>query len=233
MDENIQAFLDRLELEFNDPELAIQALTHVSYVNEHPEAVCYERLEFLGDAVLELVIRDFFFTETDLSEGDAVAAKSILVNNKALGEFGRLIGIHKVMRFSNGGNRNGGRENPYIAACALEALIGAIYKDQGIGIARMYVDYLVLRHIRDKLEGELRDPKTRLMHEAQARWNAQPVYSVVDKQGQAHTPVYTVEVAIKNRIRVCGTGPSVKEASMNAAANVLAQYFDIEKRKGV
>ncbi|MBU0531547.1 ribonuclease III [Patescibacteria group bacterium] len=221
--------LKTLDLEFEDMSLLRMALTHRSFLNEYhgSEPIeSYERLEYLGDSIVEFVVRDFLYENyPHMSEGDMTNAKARLVSNEYLGRIGLTLGLGELMLMSGGEDRRGGRADIHVNADAFEALIGAIYKTHGIGVVRLYIDHLVLRPIREMLQKDLRDPKSYLQEEMQRRANKTPHYTVVSESGPDHDPSFEVQVWVGRSYLATGVGSSIKQAQMDAARNAIREHF--------
>ena len=226
MDPNIkaeyQAFArEKLGFEFNDIELLITALTHRSYVNEHKKSTKEhnERLEFLGDAVLELVTSDFLYRNYNEPEGLMTAWRSALVRTESIGESGEALGYEPLVRLSKGEKHGSSRAHAVILADCFEAVIGAIYLDQGYDTAREFIDKWILSKLgRILKEGSWRDPKSYLQELAQHHDGATPSYKVLGEEGPDHDKTFTVGVYVGKQLKGQGTGHSKQEAEGNAAS---------------
>jgi len=212
---------EKLGFEFNNIELLVTALTHRSYVNEHRQSVKEhnERLEFLGDAVLELVTSDFLYRNYDEPEGIMTAWRSALVRTESIGESGEELGYEPLVRLSRGEKHGSSRAHAVILADCFEAVIGAIYLDQGYDVAKDFIAKWILVKI-DKIlaDGSWRDPKSYLQELAQHNYGSTPVYKVLGEEGPDHDKTFTVGVFVDKRIVGNGVGHSKQEAEGNAAA---------------
>ena len=210
-----------LGIEFDQPDLLRGALVHRSFVAEHSEAVHNERLEFLGDAVLQLVVTVYLFeNHSQLSEGEMAKVRAGLVNGVELAEVARELELGEHLVLGRGELASGGREKESILADAMEAVIAAIYLDQGLEGARRFV----LGRWAHRLEARVaapgkRDYKTRLQ-EVLARDGRQPRYSI-SEEGPDHHKVFTATVEVEGEIVGRGTGRSKKEAEQRAAARAI------------
>lgn len=226
----LEQLIELLELEVRKPELFRAALTHRSFLNETDEEFSQhnERLELIGDAVIELVVKEYLYDQhPDFPEGKITELVACLVNNEQLGAIGLSLKLGEFLRMSRGEERQGGRTNLYLNACALEALMGAIYKDGGLGQARLYIDHYILKVLRDLLKGGVtKGAKSSLQEETQRLWGVAPRYEVTDQTGPAHLPVFTVVVTVNGRVLGSGTGPSQKKAESAAALQALQQHFN-------
>ena len=180
---NLSPFEERIAVVFKNKDLLLQALTHRSYLNENPSfAVGHnERLEFLGDAVLELAITEKLYADfPDKPEGDLTSFRAALVNAKMLSDVGADIGINDFLLLSRGEAKDVGRARQYILANAIEALIGAVYLDQGYDTARDFIMRILLPRLPKVLEEKLyKDPKSLFQEEAQERVGTTPTYEVL------------------------------------------------------
>lgn len=223
-----QAFArDVLGYEFENIDLLITALTHRSYVNEHKKSVSdhNERLEFLGDAVLELVVTDFLYNNYSEPEGILTSWRAALVRTESIGEAGDKLGYEPLIRMSRGEKKGSDRARQQILANAFEALIGAIYLERGYADAEVFIS----QHITSKLEailaaGSWRDPKSHLQEVSQRIDNATPVYRVISEEGPDHDKVFTLGAYVNERLMGKGVGPSKQFAQQQAARNALDKY---------
>jgi ribonuclease-3 len=217
----------KLGFEFTNVDLLITALTHRSYVNEHRKSVSEhnERLEFLGDAVLELVVTDFLFRNYNEAEGILTSWRAALVRTESIGEAGTLIGYEPLVRMSRGEKQGSERARLQILANAFEALIGAIYLERGYDDAAAFIS----KHISSKLdaiikEGSWRDPKSHLQEVMQRIDGVTPRYVVIEEVGPDHDKVFTLGVYAGDRLVSKGTGPSKQAAQQEAAKEALKSY---------
>lgn len=219
---------EKFGFEFNNPELLITALTHRSYVNEHRKSAKEhnERLEFLGDAVLELVTSDFLYRNYNEPEGIMTAWRSALVRTESIGAAGEELGYGPLVRLSKGEKHGSSRAHAVILADCFEAVIGAIYLDQGYESARDFIAKHILVKI-DKIleEGSWRDPKSYLQELAQHHDGATPVYKVLNEDGPDHNKTFTVGVYVSRELKGQGTGHSKQEAEGAAASEAVKLYL--------
>ncbi len=219
---------EKLGFEFNNVDLLVTALTHRSYVNEHKKSTKdhNERLEFLGDAVLELVTSDFLYRSYDEPEGIMTAWRSALVRTESIGAAGEALGYGPLVRLSKGEKHGSDRAHAVILADCFEAVIGAIYLDQGYDAAKDFITKHILVKIDKILEdGSWRDPKSYLQELAQHADGATPVYHVLDEDGPDHDKIFTVGVYVARQLKAKGTGHSKQEAEGNAAAEAVKGYL--------
>lgn len=227
--EEYQAFArEKLGFEFNDINLLVTALTHRSYVNEHKQSAKEhnERLEFLGDAVLELVTSDFLYRTYDEPEGNMTAWRSALVRTESIGASGEELGYGPLVRLSKGEKHGSARAHAVILADCFEAVIGAIYLDQGYDTAKDFIAKHILVKI-DKIleEGSWRDPKSFLQELAQHHDAATPSYHVITEDGPDHDKTFQVGVYVARQLKGIGEGHSKQEAEGNAAAEAVKLYL--------
>ncbi len=219
---------EKLGFAFNDPELLLTALTHRSYVNEHRASVKEhnERLEFLGDAVLELVTSDFLYRNYDEPEGIMTAWRSALVRTESIGAAGEELGYEPLVRLSKGEKHGSERAHAVILADCFEAVIGAIYLDQGYDAAKDFISKHILVKIDKILEdGSWRDPKSYLQELAQHADSTTPSYRVLTEEGPDHNKTFTVGVYVAKQLKGTGTGHSKQEAEGNAASEAVKLYL--------
>ena len=221
---NIEDFEQKIGVNFQEKDLLLLALTHRSYVNEHKDTNSHnERLEFLGDAVLELITSDYLFnTYPDRTEGDLTSFRAALVRTESLANTAKEIGIGTYMRLSKGEEDTGGRDKSYLLANTFEAITGAIYLDQGYESARDFVYAHLLIKIEQIVEKRSDiDSKTKIQEISQARYKVTPVYVVVEEEGPDHDKRFTVVVKINDREIGRGFGTSKQKAEEDAATKGL------------
>ncbi len=222
-----------LGFEFENIDYLITALTHRSYVNEHKKSVSEhnERLEFLGDAVLELSVTDFLFKNHHEPEGILTSWRSSLVRTESIGEAGDKLGYEPLLRMSRGEKNGSVRARQQILANAFEAVIGAIYLERGYDDA----DAFIKKHILSKLDvilqsGSWRDPKSHLQEVSQRVDGLTPVYRVLEEVGPDHDKVFTLGVFVGTKLMGSGAGPSKQNAQQEAAKAALAAYDALLKK---
>ncbi len=208
---------------FHRPELLDKAMCHSSYVNEHRKKgeTDNERLEFLGDAVLELVSSDFIFHEyPEMPEGDMTRLRASLVCEPTLAVCARAFGLPAYIRLGKGEERTGGRNRPSIVSDALEALIGAIYLDGGLDAARSFIMTFVLNDIEHKKL--FHDSKTILQEIVQGDFRNERIeYEVTGENGPDHAKIFEVRVRLGTRVFEPGKGPTKKAAEQQAAYHAI------------
>ena len=222
---------NKLGFEFNNIDLLVTALTHRSYVNEHKNAHEHnERLEFLGDAVLELVSSDFLYRNYNEPEGIMTAVRAALVRTESIGAAGHELGYAPLVRMSKGEKMGSERAHDVILADCFEAVIGAIYLDQGYEKAREFIDKHILVKIDTVLEeGLWRDPKSYVQELAQKIDGETPVYKTLKEEGPDHDKKFTVGLYVGNSLKGTGVGHSKQEAQTAAAREGVKQYKKIKK----
>lgn len=216
---------------FGDKSILETALTHRSYLNEHRDiSENNERLEFLGDAVLELIVSDFLYvTYPDRPEGELTSFRSALVKTDSLALSAKDLEIGKYIRMSKGEEDSGGREKDYLLANTFEAVLGAIYLDQGYGICREFISKTLFPKIEQIVEYRLDiDSKTKMQEMAQSVFKLTPTYEVIKEEGPDHNKIFTVVVKLDEKIVGQGEGGSKQKAEEQAAREGI-EY--IEKNK--
>ena len=225
MSNNLSQLESKLSLKFNNQDLLLQAFTHRSYLNENPSFRVghNERLEFLGDAVLELAVTEELYAKfPDKPEGELTSFRAALVNSKMLSEIAVELGINEFLLLSRGEAKDVGRARQYILANAMESLIGAMYLDQGYFSAKEFIDRAVMVHLDEVLEKKLyKDPKSLFQEESQERLGVTPNYEVVREWGPDHDKHFVVGIYIGEELVAEGEGPSKQEAQEEAARNAL------------
>ncbi|MEY3869858.1 MAG: hypothetical protein RLZZ338_3749 [Cyanobacteriota bacterium] len=216
--------------EFKDESLFIQALTHRSYINEHPqEKDNNERLEFLGDAVLGYLVGELLYRRyEDMSEAQLTRLRSELVNEKQLAKFAIALGIGEKMRLGKGAEKDRGRENPSLLSDTLEAIIGAYYLDSTITPVRAFVRKLftpvadsIVFPTSDTDPQNLVDSKNRFQQWALANFGKNPEYAIIDQDGPDHAKEFTAEVYVNGKMYGVGRGRRKQDAEKKAAEVAL------------
>lgn len=221
-------FLALLEKEidyvFSNTELIIQGLTHKSYSNEQSGVVAHnERLEFLGDAVLELAVSDWVYRRyPEIPEGGLTRLRAEVVSEKGLCSVARALNLGAGLRLGKGEEKSGGRGKPSLLSDALEAVLGAVYQDGGFTAAYRVVEKLFSSAISQSANLSYgSDYKTCLQERFQALYNCLPEYHLVETSGPDHDRMFTVEVCFNSQLLGRGSGPSKKGAEQKAAAAAL------------
>jgi len=223
---------DVLGFEFTNIELLITALTHRSYVNEHKKSVSEhnERLEFLGDAVLELSVTDYLFRNFSEPEGILTSWRSSLVRTESIGEAGDKLGYESLLRMSRGEKNGSTRARQQILANAFEAVIGAIYLERGYEDTDAFINKHILSKLDSILEsGSWRDPKSHLQEVSQRIDGHTPSYRVLEEVGPDHDKIFTLAVYVGDKLMGKGSGSSKQNAQQEAAKAALLAYEKQQK----
>lgn len=218
---------DVLGLEFENIDTLVTALTHRSYVNEHKKSAHEhnERLEFLGDAVLELVTTDYLYKNYKEPEGILTSWRAALVRTESIGAAGEQVGYGPLIRMSKGEKNGTERAHLQILANAFEAVTGAIYLEHGFEAASAFIHKYIIVKLDDILkEGSWRDPKSHLQEVSQRVDGHTPVYKVLHEEGPDHDKVFTLGVFVGENLMGEGSGPSKQVAQQEAAQAALLKY---------
>jgi ribonuclease-3 len=218
---------DTLHVTFDNLDLLITAFTHRSYLNEHKKTVSEhnERLEFLGDAVLELVVTEYLYTGYAEPEGILTNWRSSLVRTESIGAAATNFGFEPLLRLSRGEKRGTERARAQILANSFEAVVGALYLDQGYEAAKVFITEAIISTFEKILEtGSWMDPKSHLQELAQSNEQATPLYKVLSEVGPDHDKIFTVGVYVGTNLRGQGNGPSKQAAQQKAAEAALSFY---------
>ena len=213
---------NRIHYTFKNKKLLHEALSHSSYANEGKRTRSNERLEFLGDSVLSIIVAKHLFTHyTHLPEGELTKLRASLVCEKSLHEFACDFGLGEFLLLGKGEELTGGRERPSIIADAFEALLAAIYLDGGMEQARKFVLQFIPEHLNPKQAKGLNDYKTTLQEIIQQNREEKIEYVLADEKGPDHAKVFTAEVLLNSNVIGVGEGSSKKQAEQNAAREAL------------
>jgi ribonuclease-3 len=219
-----QEYAHRLGIEFLDPLILTRALTHRSYMNEHSDSLeDNERLEFLGDAVLDFLVGAWLYNRfPEMPEGNLTRLRSALVRTENLAQFAGTIQLGDVMLLGRGEREGGGRDRPALLCATFEALIGAIFIDQGIDIVQKFIEPMlesatqkILHRNKDK------DPKSTLQEWAQSQGLGTPFYKTVNSYGPDHAKSFIIEVYVDNVVYGSGIGHSKQAAAKSAAEQAI------------
>lgn len=228
----LEDFEKKIGIQFKDRSLLERVFIHRSYLNEHKESKLEhnERLEFLGDAVLELAATKFLYENFDKPEGDLTNWRSALVKGESLSEEAKRLGMDPYIKTSRGEAKNVGKARDIILANAFEALIGAIYIDLGFDVASEFV----LKNICYKLENILKmglqyDAKSKFQEMAQEQYGVTPTYEVKSEVGPDHAKIFTVVANLGEKEVSIGEGPSKQKAQSNAAQKALEKWEEIKR----
>lgn len=209
-------------VKFKDTNLLKQSVVHRSYLNEHPrfELNHNERLEFLGDAVLEIIVTEYLFKNfPETPEGDLTNWRASLVNAKILAEIAKEIKLEKYLYLSKGETKDkNSKARQYILANAIEALIGSIYLDQGSKVAKKFIKTTIISKLDYILTNKLYlDPKSKFQEKAQEIFKITPYYKVLKESGPDHAKIFEVGLYLDDELVTCGKGFSKQEAQVKAA----------------
>ena len=223
---NISGLEKIIKIKFNNKDLLEQALVHRSYLNENPEFRLKdnERLEFLGDAVLEIVVTDYLYGNYPNPEGELTNWRAALVNAKMLSKVANQLGMSNYLLLSRGEAKDTGRARSYILANAFEALIGAIYLDQGYEKSKEFIEREILKELPEIIKEKLyQDPKSQFQEKAQELVGFTPTYEVVKEWGPDHDKQFIVGVYLEKELIAQGQGSSKQEAQEKAAEAALEE----------
>lgn len=223
---------DKLKTTFNDINLLMTAFTHRSYLNEHKKTVSEhnERLEFLGDAVLELVVTEYLYGNFSDPEGILTNWRSALVRTESIGAAATRFEFEPLLRLSRGEKRGTDRARAQILANSFEAVVGALYLDQGYDKAKEFIAASILSTFKEILEtGSWMDPKSHLQEVVQSHDGFTPVYKVMSEEGPDHDKIFTVGIFVNTELRGQGIGPS-KQAGQQKAAEAALLYYGNEDK---
>jgi len=232
--ERYQAFaLSTFGFKFNDPQLLLTAFTHRSYVNEHRSTTREhnERMEFLGDAVLELVVTEFLYKNHKDPEGVLTSWRSALVRTESIGQAAEKLGFEEMLRMSKGEKRAGSeRAREQMMANSFEAVVGAIYLDQGYEVAARFIADNIISTFDEILRtGSWRDSKSLLQEIAQSTEGVTPSYRLLSEDGPDHDKIFTIGAFVGRNLRGKGSGSSKQAAQQQAAENALQYYAHARK----
>ena len=218
-------FEEKMNIVFKDKNLLKQAFTHRSYINENPRSGLKhnERMEFLGDAVLELVVSDYLFKKyPDKTEGDLTYYRSALVNSVVLAESARNLGMNDFLLLSKGEAKDTGKARQYILANTFEAVVGAIYLDQGYQTAEVFIAGILFDRVEEMVSKKLwRDAKSQVQERAQEYLDITPTYRVLEEHGPDHDKQFTVGIFFGGKLIADGEGMSKQGAEQKAAQKAL------------
>lgn len=211
---------------FTNKSTLLQALTHRSYLNENPsfELDHNERLEFLGDAVLELVVTDYLYQNYPLPEGELTNLRSAIVRGEMLSKIALEMNLEPYLLLSRGERKDTGKARQYILANAVEAVIGATYNDQGYDVAKTLIEKFIVSKLPEIVEKGLHvDTKSKFQELAQDRFHITPTYKVLEEFGLDHEKQFTIGVFLHDKKMGEGSGGSKQEAQQQAAKQALAE----------
>lgn len=224
----LSALEKKLGVNFKKEDLLTEALTHRSYLNEYPKwrLPHNERLEYLGDAVLELIVSEELFERFPKEpEGQLTILRAALVNYQILALVAERIGLQDFILMSRGERKDTGRAREVILANTMESVIGAIYLDQGLEKVRAFAKKFVMANLDEVLKTKsYKDAKSELQEIVQEKLKFTPTYSVIEESGPAHKRIFTMGVYFNGKFIASGEGLSKQEAELEAAKNALKKY---------
>jgi len=224
--EDLSPLEKSIGVDFKNKDLLLQALTHRSYINENPKFYLNhnERLEFLGDAVLELAVTEYLYQNYENPEGELTSWRASLVNSKMLSQIARELDVNDFLLLSRGEAKDTGRAREYILANAMEAAIGAIYLDSGFSAAEEFIKSHIILKLPEIIDKELyKDPKSSFQEEAQDRVGITPTYEVLDEWGPDHSKHFVIGVFLGKEMVAKGEGNSKQEGQEKAAEKALEE----------
>lgn len=220
--------LKKLGIEIKDKDLLDMAFTHTSYANEE-KTESYERLEYLGDAVLEMVMSEYLYKNTEDNEGQMTKKRSNYVCENALYEYSLKLGLNEYLRLGKGEYEHGGKYRKAIVADIFEAFIGALFLDQGIEKVNLFMHHYIFPMIEKGQIEAFHDYKSVLQELVQTDKRSLK-YEIVKEEGPSHRKDFTAEVRIDGILYGVGTAHSKKEAEMEAAKDALKKSVNLEKK---
>ncbi|TQR20893.1 ribonuclease III [Psychrobacillus vulpis] len=232
--EQFEHFQKHFQVQFENPTLLYQAFTHSSYVNEHRRKFFTdnERLEFLGDAVLELSVSQFLFQQyTTMSEGELTKLRAAIVCEPSLVLFANELNFGKYVLLGKGEEQTGGRERPALLADVFEAFIGALYLDQGLSTVVSFLEKIVFPKIELGAFSHVMDYKSQLQEVIQQQNNGMLSYEIVEEKGPAHNRTFVSRVMLNSKELGIGNGRSKKEAEQQAARLAILALKDYEREE--
>lgn len=230
--DHIDTLEDKLGFQFQNRSVLMRALTHRSYLNENPEMSLEdnERLEFLGDAVLDFLVGSYLYHRfPEMDEGDLTSLRAALVRAHTLAAFAREWDLGEALQVGYGESESGGRERIPILCATFEAVIGAVYLDQGLEKVKELMNPLIEPALKKILDEQLhKDAKSEFQVWAQARYGVTPRYEVVSTSGPDHDKLFTVSAMVDDKAWGTGEGPSKQAAAQAAARQAMIQAEDVE-----
>ncbi len=214
----------RIGFKFKDKNLALRALTHSSFGDGRRIIQDNERLEFLGDRVLGLFTAEVLFFLSPESEGTMARRLNALVRKETCARIARKLGVGEALQISPSEEKQGGREKNSILGDACEALLAAVYLDGGFAASKTFYETHWATEIEAVTNGSMKDPKTSLQEKAAGQTGAQPVYTIIERSGPDHRPLFVVEVTVEHIGSAKGSGKSKKDAERYAALHLLEDW---------
>lgn len=227
---NLADFEKKIDIIFNDKDLLTQVFVHRSYLNENPSFKLdhNERLEFLGDAVLELIVTDELYRKLPNPEGELTNIRSALVRGKTLSDLANALDINEHLLLSKGEGKSVGKARQIILANAFEALVGAIYLDQGYDTSKKFIDEVLMKKLDDVINQKLYlDPKSHLQERAQADFSITPSYKILSETGPDHNKYFVTGCFLGDKKISEGKGQSKQTAESDAATEALKDWDNI------
>ena len=224
--DNLKDLENRLGVEFKDKNLLKQALIHRSWLNENPDSVLEnnERLEFIGDAVLELVVTEYMYKKYPNPEGEMTNWRAALVNYINLSEVAGNLGLNDFLLLSKGESKDTGRARQVILANTMEAVIGAMYLDQGYEVSAKFIERNIISDLENVIKNKLyKDAKSLFQERSQEKTGITPIYKVLNESGPDHDKIFEVGVYIGENLAGTGSGPSKQDAEQKAAEDALSK----------
>lgn len=222
----VKKFENKFNLEFNNKDLLVQAFTHSSYVNEHRQRklIDNERLEFLGDAVLELGVSEYLYNEhVQMSEGEMTKLRATIVCEESLYYFSSVLNFNEFILLGKGEEQTGGRDRQALLADVFEAFLGALFIDQGFKEVIKFLNHFVFPNIMTGAFSYAMDYKSELQELIQRRKKFKLNYDIIEERGPSHSKEFVAEVKVDNEISKIGIGKTKKEAEQRAAQNMLTE----------
>lgn len=227
----LDSFEKKIGINFNNKSLLKQVFVHRSYLNENTNLGLdhNERLEFLGDAVLELIATEYLYNHFDSPEGELTNLRSALVKGAMLSKIAEEIGIGDHLYLSKGEAKSSGKSRQLILANAFEALVGAIYVDQGYKEAKDFIEKYLIKYLEEIIDNKLYlDPKSHLQEIAQEKIGLTPIYKVLKEAGPDHAKLFNVGCFVSDKMIGQGTGSSKQNAESEAASDALSKWDKID-----
>jgi len=224
--DDLKELQERIGVKFDDATILNTAFVHRSYLNEHKSVKAHnERLEFLGDAVLELVVTEFLYKNYENPEGDLTNWRSALVKTESISEAASRLGFEQYLKMSRGERASSGRSRQLILANSFEAVTGAIYLDQGYRAAKSFISKNIIVNLPEIIERKLYiDSKSLFQELAQEREGLTPRYEVVSEEGPDHDKIFEISVRVGDKVWGKGKGASKQLAQQEAAKKALEKY---------
>ncbi len=217
---------DQIKINFKNQGLLKNAFVHRSYLNEHKtfRGPSNERLEFLGDSVLSIIVSRFLYLQLPASpEGELTQLRASLVRTETLAKIAEKLSLGEYLFLSKGEEDSGGRQNNSILANTFEALVGAIYLDKGYDAAEKFIDMTILKNWRELSKSAVSDNKSRLQEILQRNWRVSPVYKLLSSWGPDHARQFKIGVYMDDKLLGSGVGKNKQQAAQNAAEDALSR----------